>query len=253
MEIIILGTGTSQGIPVIGCKCKVCQSSDPHDNRLRSSALICCTNTNILIDAGPDFRQQMLRENINQLDAIVFTHEHKDHIGGLDDVRAFNFITKKPMEIYAEKRVQKALKKEFSYVFSENNYPGIPKLNLNTIDDNPFKINNIEITPIRVMHYNLPILGFRIKDFTYITDANYISETELQKIYGTKVLIINALRQEKHISHFSVDEALNIIKKISPNRAYLTHISHNLGLHEEINNKLSENTELAYDGLKINL
>lgn len=251
MEVIVLGTGTSQGVPVIGCKCKVCTSSDHHDNRLRASVLIKVEMLNLLIDSGPDFRQQMLREDISKLDAIIFTHEHKDHIGGLDDVRAFNFITKKPMEIYAEKRVQETLRKEYSYVFSGNNYPGIPKLNLNTITDEPFNINNIEIIPIRVMHYNLPTLGFRIYNFTYITDANYISDDEIQKILGTKILIINALRQEKHISHYSLDEAIEIIKRVSPRKAYITHISHNMGLHHEINKKLPDNIELAFDGLKI--
>lgn len=247
MEVIILGTGTSQGIPVIGCKCEVCTSKNPHDNRLRSSVLIKIEEINILIDSGPDFRQQMLRQNIDKLDAIVFTHEHKDHIGGLDDVRAFNFLTKKPMEIYAEKRVQEALRREYAYVFSDNNYPGIPRLNLNTIDETPFYIQNIKVTPIRVMHYNLPIFGFRIGDFTYITDANYISEEELQKIFGTKILIINALRKEKHLSHYSLEEALEIIKIISPRKAFLTHISHNMGLHDKINPQLPENVALAYD------
>lgn len=248
MEVIILGTGTSQGVPVIGCKCEVCTSKNPQDNRLRSSVIIKIEGINILIDASPDFRQQMLRQNIDKLDAIVFTHEHKDHIGGLDDVRAFNFLTKKPMEIYAEKRVQEALRREYSYVFSDNNYPGIPRLNLNTIDETPFYIKNIKVTPIRVMHYNLPIFGFRIGDFTYITDANYISEEELQKIFGTKILILNALRKEKHLSHYSLEEALEIIKIISPRKAFLTHLSHNMGLHDKINPQLPDNVALAYDG-----
>lgn len=253
MEVIILGTGTSQGVPVIGCKCEVCTSKNPHDNRLRSSVLIKIEGINILIDSGPDFRQQMLRQNIDRLDAIIFTHEHKDHIGGLDDVRAFNFLTKKPMEIYAEKRVQEALRREYAYVFSDNNYPGIPRINLNTIDEIPFYIQNIKITTIRVMHYNLPIFGFRIGDFTYITDANYISEDELQKIFGTKILIINALRKEKHLSHYSLEEALEIVKIVSPRKAFLTHISHNMGLHDKINTQLPENVSLAYDGQVIKI
>jgi phosphoribosyl 1,2-cyclic phosphate phosphodiesterase len=252
LEAIILGSGTSQGVPVIGCKCKVCQSDNPYDHRLRSSLLLKTDNLNILIDAGPDFRQQMLRENIDKLDAIIFTHEHKDHIGGLDDVRAFNHMTRLPMEIYAEARVQSTLRNEYSYVFSGTNYPGIPKLNLNTIDETAFNIENIKIIPIRVMHYKLPILGFRIGDLTYITDANYISEEEKEKIFGTKTLIINALRKKRHISHFALDESLKIVKECSPQQAYFTHISHHMGLHEESNIELPKNTELAYDGLRFN-
>ncbi|MDD2636097.1 MAG: MBL fold metallo-hydrolase [Bacteroidales bacterium] len=252
MEAIILGSGTSQGVPVIGCKCDVCRSSNPKDNRLRSSLLLKTNDTNILIDAGPDFRQQMLREKVEVLDAIIFTHEHKDHIAGLDDVRAFNFSTNQPMEIFAERRVQTALKNDYSYVFSGSNYPGIPRLNLNTIDEEPFFIKDIKITPIRVMHYKLPILGFRIGDLTYITDANYIAEEEKLKIIGSKTLIINALRKEKHIAHFSLDESLKIITECSPRKAYFTHIAHQMGLHNEINTLLPEFIELAYDGLKIN-
>ncbi|PLX06149.1 MAG: hydrolase [Marinilabiliales bacterium] len=251
MEAIILGSGTSQGVPVIGCKCNVCKSEDTKDHRLRSSLLIKTPELNILIDSGPDFRQQLLREKIDKLDAIIFTHEHRDHIGGLDDVRAFNFMTKSPMDIYAEQRVQEALRREFYYVFSCANYPGIPRLNLNTIDETPFYIGNIKVIPIRAMHYKLPILGFRIGDLSYITDANYISEEEKKKIFGSKILIINALRKKKHISHFSLEESLKIIKDCSPRHAYLTHISHHLGLHKDISLELPENTELSYDGQKI--
>ncbi|MDD2385519.1 MAG: MBL fold metallo-hydrolase [Bacteroidales bacterium] len=251
MEAIILGSGTSQGVPVIGCKCDVCKSRNPKDNRLRASLLLKINNTNILIDAGPDFRQQMLREKVESLDAIIFTHEHKDHIAGLDDVRAFNFSTKQPMEIFAERRVQTALRNDYSYVFSGSNYPGIPRLNLNTIDEEAFFIKDIKITPIRAMHYNLPILGFRIGNLTYITDANYISEEEKLKIIGSKTLIINALRKEKHIAHFSLDEALKIVNECSPRKAYFTHIAHQMGLHNEINTLLPDFTELAHDGLSI--
>jgi phosphoribosyl 1,2-cyclic phosphate phosphodiesterase len=251
LEAIILGSGTSQGVPVIGCKCDVCKSRNPKDNRLRASLLLKINNTNILIDAGPDFRQQMLREKVESLDAIIFTHEHKDHIAGLDDVRAFNFSTKQPMEIFAERRVQTALRNDYSYVFSGSNYPGIPRLNLNTIDEEAFFIKDIKITPIRAMHYNLPILGFRIGNLTYITDANYISEEEKLKIIGSKTLIINALRKEKHIAHFSLDEALKIVNECSPRKAYFTHIAHQMGLHNEINTLLPDFTELAHDGLSI--
>jgi phosphoribosyl 1,2-cyclic phosphate phosphodiesterase len=250
LEVIILGTGTSQGIPQIGCDCKVCRSSNEKDKRSRASLFLKIDDKNILIDAGPDFRQQMLRENINKIDAILFTHEHRDHIGGLDDVRSFNFMTKKPMDIYAEKRVQEALRNNFTYIFTAN-YPGIPRLNLNTINEEIFFIDNIKVQPIRVMHYNLPILGFRIGELTYITDANYISEEEKTKIFGSKILIINALRKEKHISHFSLEETVEIITQCCPRKAYLTHLSHHMGLHDEVNTQLPENVEIAYDRLKI--
>jgi phosphoribosyl 1,2-cyclic phosphate phosphodiesterase len=251
LEITFLGTGTSQGVPVIGCDCKVCTSSNPKDSRLRTSALISIDDINIVIDAGPDFRQQMLRERVRNIDAIIFTHEHKDHIGGLDDVRAYNYMSKSPMEIYAEQRVQEALKGMYSYVFVEKTYPGVPKLHLNTIENNAFFIKNVKITPIRVMHYQLPILGFRIKDLTYITDASYISDEEKSKIFGTKHLVINALRKEKHISHFNLQEALQIIHECAPRNAHLVHMSHYMGLHNETNALLPETISLAYDGLKI--
>jgi phosphoribosyl 1,2-cyclic phosphate phosphodiesterase len=251
VEAVFLGTGTSQGVPIIGCNCPVCCSDNPKDKRLRSSLLIKSDKTNIVIDAGPDFRQQMLRENIYKLDAIVFTHEHIDHIAGLDDVRAFNYISDKPMEIYAEKRVLNALKRTFSYIFDNSHYPGIPRLNLNVINEQEFCINEIKIKPIRVLHYNLPILGFRINDLAYITDANFISKEELLKLKGLKILIINALRIRKHISHFSFSEAIEIIKECNPDMAYLTHISHKLGLHEELNNFLPKNIELSFDQQKI--
>jgi phosphoribosyl 1,2-cyclic phosphate phosphodiesterase len=252
MEITFLGTGTSQGVPVIACNCKVCKSNDLKDKRLRTSVMISFNNKNIVIDTGPDFRQQMLRENVQHLDAILFTHEHKDHIAGLDDIRAFNYQTKKDMPIYATKQVQIGLKKEFHYIFSNFDYPGIPKVNLQTINHNkPFELFNNNITPIEVMHYKLPVTAYRINNFTYITDANYISEAEKEKIKGTDVLVINALRKEKHISHFTLDEALELINEIKPKKAYLTHISHLLGKHQDISKELPENVFLAYDGLKI--
>lgn len=253
MEITFLGTGTSQGVPVIGCKCEVCKSRDSRDKRLRTSALISTEGTNILIDAGPDFRQQMLREDISSIDAILFTHEHKDHVGGLDDVRAFNFMSKSAMEVYAEQRVQEALRKEYSYIFADKPYPGVPKLHLNTIDNDSFEINGIKITPIRIMHYHLPILGFRIGNLTYITDASYIPDEEKHKIHGSKYLVINALRTEKHISHFNIQEALQIINECAPRSAYLTHMSHHIGKHEEMLNILPKNVQPAFDGLRVEI
>jgi len=251
MEVIILGSGTSQGIPVIGCNCNVCRSSDPKDKRLRTSVLIKSEGLNILIDAGPDFRQQMLREGIDKLDAIILTHEHRDHIGGLDDIRAFNYINRAPMSIYAEKRVLNAVEKEFSYAFSNSEYPGIPKFDFRTITEEVFYIENLRIEPIRVMHCNLPVLGFKFENLAFITDASYISEEELLKITNINVLIINALRKSKHISHFSLDEALEVINRCKPNQTLLTHISDRMGLNEEINNELPPFVSLAFDGQKI--
>jgi len=253
MKITFLGSGTSQGMPVIACECEVCASIDPKDKRLRVSIMVETEGKVIVVDSGPDFRQQMLRENVKKLSAIVFTHEHKDHIAGLDDVRAFNYITSKPAEIYATLSVQEALKREFHYVFSGVDYPGIPQLNLNTIDHSPFEIEGVKITPISVLHYKLPVLGFRFGNFTYITDANYISDEELEKVKGTKILVLNALRKEKHISHFNLTEAIALIQKIKPEKAYLTHISHMMGFHEEVSKELPHNIEIAYDGLSFNL
>ncbi|REJ83593.1 MAG: MBL fold metallo-hydrolase [Bacteroidetes bacterium] len=251
MQLTFLGTGTSQGVPMIGCKCRVCQSDDPRNKRLRTSVLIQSESTSVVIDSGPDFRQQMLRENVNRLDAVLFTHEHKDHIAGLDDVRAYNYLTGKEMEIYATERVQEALRREFFYVFSGAKYPGIPRLNLQTISNKPFQIGDIPFIPIEVSHLNLPVLGFRIGDFTYITDANLIPDSEKEKIKGSRFIAINALRNEKHVSHFTRDEAVEIIREFNPERAFLIHISHQLGLHEKVNAELPENIECAYDGLQV--
>lgn len=251
MEITFLGTGTSQGVPVIGCNCEVCQSQDYRDKRLRTSALISIDDINILIDAGPDFRQQMLREDISSIDAILFTHEHKDHVGGLDDVRAFNFMSKSAMEVYAEHRVQEALRKEYSYIFADKPYPGVPRLHLNTIENQKFEIKGITIIPIRIMHYHLPILGYRIGDLTYITDASYIPDEEKHKVHGSKYLVINALRVEKHMSHFNIEEALQIINECAPRKAYLTHMSHYIGKHEEMLKILPDNVQPAFDGLRV--
>ncbi len=253
MQITFLGTGTSQGVPIIACNCIVCQSEDKKDNRLRSSLLIESEATKIVIDSGPDFRQQLLRENIKTLDAVVFTHEHKDHIAGLDEVRSFNFIQQKRMPVYATTRVQEAIKREFAYIFSEEKYPGIPEIDLFTINDAPFSVNNISLIPINVLHYKLPVKAFRINDFTYITDANYISESEKEKIKGSKIIVLNALRREEHISHFTLQQAIDLIVELKPEKAYFTHISHQLGLHNEVSKELPSFIELAYDGLKLNI
>lgn len=251
IEIVFLGTGTSQGVPVIACTCDVCTSSDPRDNRLRSSIAIKKGNTQIVIDSGPDFRQQMLRAQINHLDALVFTHAHKDHIAGMDDVRAYNYRSKEAMRIYCDDLVFESLKREYHYVFDEAfTYPGIPQVERIRIDKTgDFKIGEMTLIPIEVMHYKLPVLGFRVDNFTYITDANYISEEEKQKIKGTDILVINALRKEKHVSHFNLKEALSLIDEIKPSKAYLTHISHLMGKHGEVSKELPSHVEIAYDGL----
>ncbi|MFW6371905.1 MAG: MBL fold metallo-hydrolase, partial [Bacteroidota bacterium] len=216
MKITFLGTGTSQGVPIIACNCEVCRSIDPRDQRLRSSVLVETDNLTIIIDTGPDFRHQMLRENVQDLDAVLYTHGHRDHIAGLDDIRAFNFIKQKPMDVYAEKRVIRALQKEFSYIFAEKKYPGVPQVNIHTIDTETFSINGENIIPVRGMHYRLPVLGFRIGDFTYLTDVNYISEEEKEKIFGSKYIVLTGLRKQKHISHFTLDEAIHLIRELSP-------------------------------------
>ena len=249
MKVTFLGTGTSQGVPVIACSCKTCLSGDPRDKRLRTSLLLETGNITIVIDTGPDFRQQMLRENVKRLDAVIFTHEHRDHIAGLDDIRAFNFIQKRPVDIFTEERVLSALRYEYPYIFAEKKYPGIPEINIHLIDEEDFTVNGLKIAPIRLMHYKLPVLGFRIGDAAYITDANFISEQEKEKLFGVKYLIINALRKEKHVSHFSLSEAVSLIEEISPKRAYLTHLSHQMGLHDDLEKELPPNIHPAYDGL----
>lgn len=253
MIITFLGTGTSQGVPVIACNCEVCTSTNPHDNRLRTSVLLEAERQVIVIDSGPDFRYQMLRAGVKHLDAIVFTHEHKDHIAGLDDIRAFNYKQQKAIDVYAEPRVQEALKKEFSYIFHHIKYPGVPELVLHNIGLEPFDIGKVHFTPIEVMHYKLPVLGFRIKDFTYITDAKTVSEAERQKIKGSKILVINALQFDKHISHFTFDEAIAFAEEMGAETTYFTHISHRLGRHTDISAQLPPSIKLAYDGLKLEL
>jgi phosphoribosyl 1,2-cyclic phosphate phosphodiesterase len=254
LKITFLGTGTSQGVPVIACKCEVCRSADPKDSRLRSSVMVQSGETTLVIDSGPDFRQQMLREDAERLDAVVFTHEHKDHVAGLDDVRAFNYFSGKAMDVYATERVQEAIRREFAYIFENSGYPGIPRINLHTLEEQQtFSVKDLEILPVRVMHHRLPVLGFRIGDFSYITDANYIEDKEKEKIKGSKILVLNALRRQKHISHFTLDEALELIRELEPEKAYLTHISHQLGLHEEIEKELPDFIRCGYDGLKVEL
>lgn len=253
MIVTFLGTGTSQGVPVIGCHCKVCRSVDFRDKRLRTSIHLQIFDKSIVVDTGPDFRQQMIREGIQQLDAILFTHEHKDHTAGLDDIRPFNFRQKRDMPIYARQQVIDQIKTEFAYAFSDKRYPGVPQILTHTITNQPFSINGIHIDPIEVFHYKLPVFGFRINNFSYITDASYISPAEKEKLKGSEVLVLNALQREDHISHFTLQEALDIISEVKPRKAYLLHISHRLGLHSEISQELPEGVELAYDGLKIEL
>jgi phosphoribosyl 1,2-cyclic phosphate phosphodiesterase len=253
VKITFLGTGTSQGVPVIACQCDVCTSLDFRDKRLRSSVHISGESSSVVIDTGPDFRQQMLREQVDHLDAIVYTHEHKDHTAGLDDVRAFNFRQGGEMPLYATSRVINQLRTEFSYAFAEKKYPGVPKIRTHEIANTPFRVNGLEFNPIEVLHYKLPVFGYRIGDFTYITDANSIPDGEYDKIRGSRVLVLNALQKEGHISHFTLEEAIDIARDIGAERTYFTHISHRMGTHATISEELPEGIELAYDGLKIEI
>jgi len=250
--VTFLGTGTSQGVPIFNCDCDVCSSLDFRDKRLRTSIHIDINQKSFVIDAGPDFRQQILRERILKLDALIFTHEHKDHTAGLDDVRGFNYSSGgKSIQVYGRKNVLEQLKKEFEYIFSDNKYPGIPLIDLNEITINPFEIESVKFIPIEVLHFKLPVFGYRINDFTYITDANAISEVEFEKIKGSKILVLNALHKTQHISHFTLQEALDIIAKIKPEKAYLTHISHQMGKHMDVQKELPENVFISYDGLRL--
>jgi phosphoribosyl 1,2-cyclic phosphate phosphodiesterase len=251
MQITFLGTGTSQGVPVIACECEVCQSDDPRDKRLRTSVMVEVNGNIFVIDSGPDFRQQMLRENVKHLEGLIFTHPHKDHIAGMDDIRAFNYRTKKPVDIYADSNVQKSIRTEFHYIFQELKYPGVPDVNLHLITNEEFFINGVKIIPIEVKHYHLPVKGFRIGDFTYITDANYISLEEREKARRSKVLVLNALRREKHISHFTLEEAIALGEELEAEQLYLTHISHQMGKHADVSRILPPNVFLGVDGLKL--
>jgi len=251
LKITFLGTGTSQGVPVIGCECEVCRSLDYRDKRLRVSVLIEIDGISLVIDTGPDFRQQMLRERISKLDAVLLTHSHKDHIAGLDDVRAFNFLQERGMPIYGTTKTLEQVKKEFYYAFENEKYPGTPILQLHAIDEREFEFNGVRITPLPVLHLQMPVMGFRLRDFTYITDANVIPEETLAKLKGTKVLALNALQKEKHISHFNLDEAVVQAKKIGAKQTYFTHISHKMGLHQSVSKELPDTLALAHDGLTV--
>ncbi|HRP32509.1 MAG TPA: MBL fold metallo-hydrolase [Agriterribacter sp.] len=253
IKVTFLGTGTSSGVPMIGCSCEVCTSSDKHDKRLRSSILVQSAHTNIVVDAGPDFRYQMLRSGIKWLDAVVFTHPHKDHVAGLDDVRGFNYFMRKPMEIYGNEMTLEVIIREFPYAFTEKKYPGAPNIHLNTISTQPFQINDLVITPVLVWHLQMPVLGFRFGKFTYITDANRIEDNSKALIEGSEVLVLNALRKEKHISHFSLSDAIAEVQALEIPTAYFTHISHQLGKHADINPELPTGIQLAYDGLSLSL
>jgi len=251
LKITFLGTGTSQGVPVIGCDCPVCTSLDYRDKRLRTSVFLETEGGNLVIDTGPDFRQQMLREDIKKLDAVIFTHGHKDHVAGLDDVRAFNFMQSMDMPVYAQSAVLAQLKIEFSYAFEPLAYPGIPRLNLIEITEKPFSIGGLHIIPLPVLHLKMPVLGYRINNFSYITDANFIPDETFKKLEGTEILVINALQRENHISHFNQEQAIAVARKVAARQTYFTHVSHKLGLHKAVEKELPEAIALGYDGLQM--
>jgi len=253
LKVTFLGTGTSQGVPVIACSCSVCRSADELDKRLRTSVLIETDDLTIVIDSGPDFRQQMLRADVKRLDAILFTHEHKDHIAGMDDIRAYNYIQQQSMPVYAEERVQDAIRKEFSYVFAEEKYPGIPEVNFINLKNEDFTIGNLLVTPIRAMHLKLPVFGFRFGKFAYLTDVNFIPEEEKGKLKDLDYLVINGLRKEKHISHYALNEAIDLVNEVKAKKGYITHISHQMGLHKEVENYLPRHVQLAYDNLVLEI
>lgn len=251
MKLTFLGTGTSQGVPMIGCDCPVCRSNDPRDKRLRSSVLVEYEGLTILVDAGPDFRQQMLREDVRHLDAILLTHNHKDHTGGLDDIRAFNYLEKEAAHIYCEKYVEEALRMEYSYAFAEHKYPGAPEWDVHLIDENPFYIKGVEIVPIRGRHYKLPVLGYRFGNIAYCTDMNHISEGEFDKLQGLDHFVINCVRRGSHISHFSLEEVMAVAEHVGAKHTWITHLSHQLPCHAELAAELPDRIQPAYDGLSI--
>jgi phosphoribosyl 1,2-cyclic phosphate phosphodiesterase len=251
LRVTFLGTGTSQGVPVIGCTCQVCSSIDFRDKRLRTSILIEIKDRSFVIDTGPDFRQQMLREQVKRIDAVLFTHAHRDHTAGLDDVRAYNFMQQTDMPVYGAAQVLDQLRVEYAYAFVKEYYPGIPRLTLNRIDGEAFNVDGISFLPLPVMHLHLPVLGFRIGNFSYITDAKYIPPETIEKLKGTEILVLNALQREEHISHFNLTEALKMVDEIRPRHTYFTHISHKLGLHAAVEKEIPDHVSLAYDGLKI--
>ena len=253
LKITFLGTGTSSGVPMIACDCEVCTSTNKKDKRLRSSIMVQSETTTLVVDSTPDFRYQMLRKNVKRLDAIVFTHPHKDHIAGLDDIRAFNYFSKKPMQIYANEMTQEVIIREFPYAFADTKYPGLPEIALNTIAMDQFEVGDIPITPILVWHLKMPVMAFRFGKFTYITDANRIDEGEKEKIRGSEILVVNALRNERHVSHYSLEEAIHLVRDLGVSQAYFTHISHQLGKHDSVSAKLPEGIHLAYDGLVLNI
>lgn len=252
MEVTFLGTGTSGGVPLIGCRCPVCKSTDSRDKRLRTSALIKVNNLDIIIDCGPDFRQQLLREDIRKVDALLMTHPHKDHTGGLDDIRSLNYMTEGPVDIYCNQLTEEGIREQYTYAFKQTDYPYLPKMNFIRISkEQAFDVKGVNVIPAEVIHGGMPVLGFRISDFAYITDAKTVSKEERDKLRGVNTLVVNALRYNEHYSHFTVDEALEFIEDIKPERAYLTHMSHQFGLHAEMEQKLPAHVKPAYDGLKI--
>lgn len=252
MRLTFLGTGTSQGVPVIACRCSVCRSSDERDTRLRTSALLSVGDKNILFDIGPDFRQQMLREQVDHIDAILITHAHRDHVAGLDDIRSFNYVQRRKMDVFLNAEARVAIERDYHYIFEPHEYPGLPEAELHTVTGQ-FMAAGLEVTPIKAMHKDLPVLGYRIGDVAYITDANHIAPEEIEKLQGVKVLVINALRKAKHFSHYCLPEALEVIERVGPERAYLTHMSHEMGLHAEVSAELPEGVELAYDRLTVEI
>ncbi len=253
MKVTFLGTGTSTGVPVVACDCNVCKSNDSRDKRLRTSVMIEIDGQSFIIDCGPDFRYQMIREKVDDISAIIFTHGHRDHIAGLDDVRAFNYVLNKTVDVFASKEVIESIKREFPYIFTEKRFFGAPQLNFQIIENKLFVVHDLEFLPIEVFHHKLSVFGFRVGNFSYITDASFIAPEEKKKLLGSEVLVINALRKSKHISHFSLSEAIEVINEVKPVKAFITHLSHFIGLHEEVQKNLPQNIFLAFDGLKVNI